>query len=455
MCNFQSFLRKISEISQKTPQILSIEPRSGSVDGGTLLTIKGTGFTTDGLGGTVNVLLGDDECAIETMTETEIKCRTLGKAEESAPPMENKVFTMIPESGNAWTSKFHRNKFELGTARGQVETMEQCRELCRKDATCLAFMFYAGETWDGCYHIDYLGDVATDAGLDAYLASDAFSFWNGTQTGYVKFSDRSGETNCFTGRGEMYSGDLDVTKEGEKCRWGTKCRNANPSEYVRPHCTVASGEVQECNVVRCDAMFGKYAGNRGATVQWGTFRTWQNRYINHDSAWLDGPTFTNLDGRYSISKYGGFYNNDINKNADGNPVGYNMFAKNYFVAPFDGLYTFHLSGNDASQMWGNHNEANGGFEKFAEYHWYCNPSRYGCDYKTSISRQVALKKGEKLALDARMNEGTRTWEKGDYLRVSVGYHGEDERGTRYDHMDKDDALQETIRKHILHNIYQL
>ena len=33
------------------PQIRSVEPQTGSLNGGTLVTIKGTGFISDGLGG--------------------------------------------------------------------------------------------------------------------------------------------------------------------------------------------------------------------------------------------------------------------------------------------------------------------------------------------------------------------------------------------------------------------
>jgi hypothetical protein len=41
------------------------------------LTIVGTGFTSDGLGGEVSVTVGEDECEIESMTPTQIFCRTI------------------------------------------------------------------------------------------------------------------------------------------------------------------------------------------------------------------------------------------------------------------------------------------------------------------------------------------------------------------------------------------
>ena len=44
------------------PQISSISPKMGSVAGGTLLTITGTGFTDDGMGGTVRVSTKIEKC---------------------------------------------------------------------------------------------------------------------------------------------------------------------------------------------------------------------------------------------------------------------------------------------------------------------------------------------------------------------------------------------------------
>ena len=60
------------------PQIRSVEPQIGSMEGGTKLTIKGTGFRTTfpQEDRQTNVKVGGVECLIESQTATEIVCET-------------------------------------------------------------------------------------------------------------------------------------------------------------------------------------------------------------------------------------------------------------------------------------------------------------------------------------------------------------------------------------------
>lgn len=132
------------------PQIKSVTPQMGSVAGGTLLTITGTGFTDDGMGGTVDVTVGNDPCKVESMTETEIKCRTLGGHQEPPTYASTKKFTTIDLS----CSHYHRHHYNLN----QVATYEECEDRCRVDATCEAFLFQDQHSHhNGCWIIDYLG----------------------------------------------------------------------------------------------------------------------------------------------------------------------------------------------------------------------------------------------------------------------------------------------------------
>lgn len=80
--------------------------------------IKGTGFTDDGMGGTVEVKVGDDLCKVESMTETEIKCRTVGGPEEPPTYASTKKFTTIDLS----TSHYQRVHYDLE----DVKTYEEC-----------------------------------------------------------------------------------------------------------------------------------------------------------------------------------------------------------------------------------------------------------------------------------------------------------------------------------------
>ena len=60
------------------PQVRSVHPRVGSMDGGTKITITGTGFVTTfgGKDRRTKVEVGGVECIIESLTATEIICQT-------------------------------------------------------------------------------------------------------------------------------------------------------------------------------------------------------------------------------------------------------------------------------------------------------------------------------------------------------------------------------------------
>lgn len=75
------------------------------------------------------------------------------------------------------------------------------------------------------------------------------------------------ETNCYSGRGEFYQGTLSTTKDGKPCVNGTFCRNPNPADHTIPYCQDEEGAWADCQIYRCDEKWGKYAGNRGAKVQ--------------------------------------------------------------------------------------------------------------------------------------------------------------------------------------------
>ena len=118
------------------PKIKSVSPNAGSLNGNTLVTIEGSGFVSDGLGGTVSVMVGDSECTVEEMTETLIKCRTPPGQEEPESFLEarKKLFTLTPEES---TSVFHKFHFQLS----EISTYEKCFDTCAGDHSCVAFIF--------------------------------------------------------------------------------------------------------------------------------------------------------------------------------------------------------------------------------------------------------------------------------------------------------------------------
>lgn len=59
--------------------VTDFQPRSGSVNGGTLVSITGYNFSTDVLDNPVR--MGYTDCIVESSSNTEIKCRTLPRME--------------------------------------------------------------------------------------------------------------------------------------------------------------------------------------------------------------------------------------------------------------------------------------------------------------------------------------------------------------------------------------
>ena len=53
------------------PLIESIHPKMGSVNGGTLITIHGTGFVENGLGGKIEVFVGHEKKGINFLSEVQ------------------------------------------------------------------------------------------------------------------------------------------------------------------------------------------------------------------------------------------------------------------------------------------------------------------------------------------------------------------------------------------------
>ena len=81
------------------PEIRHIEPSAGSVNGGTLLTIDGTGFVSDGLGGKVSVEVGDMPCEIVKISETKIICKTPSNSDTRTTSYEDERVDQYLGSG--------------------------------------------------------------------------------------------------------------------------------------------------------------------------------------------------------------------------------------------------------------------------------------------------------------------------------------------------------------------
>ena len=120
------------------PEIRAVSPQVGEASGGTMLTITGTGFVSDGLGGDVSVSVGDQECDIVSLEETRITCTTRGGDVEKN---ENEWWRSRP------FTIYHNNSLiidgdyiiTLRTVASSEFTLAECQNQCKIDSSCVAF----------------------------------------------------------------------------------------------------------------------------------------------------------------------------------------------------------------------------------------------------------------------------------------------------------------------------
>jgi len=409
------------------PQIDNINPQMGSIEGGTLVTITGSGFVEDGMGGSVNVKLGEDDCDIVSMSEREIICRTAAKAEEPPCFAESRVFTPFTGLGHA-TNGIINKWDDAGSAYGfTVKNAAHCEDLCRIDASCIMFVFHD----DNCYH----HNLATQS-VDATYHTDHYQLdgWEGAVGGYIAWDSRSDETDCFSGRGEKYVGSVAVTKHGNACKSGTFCRNPNPLEQTKPYCETEDGSHEACNILYCSNMLGKYSGNRGSDVKVQKAYRFRRELdeVDYPEARYSAPgwSWTNENMAYSFFKFYGTFFGNKGEN-------YRLRAKNYFIAPFDGVFSFHLRGDDAHDL--SIVNDDGSFESIARSTWWACHVDDDCEVPSDFTRQFTFVKGDKIKLIVSYTENTGN----DHATVGVHYHGKTETsGTWHDTVPRNEWQQD-------------
>lgn len=374
------------------PSIKGVSPQQGPLEGGTLITIDGTGFITDGLGGAVTVSVGDTSCLIKSISETQIVCETMAHTDtrQTATFSESRLSQIVVRQGKIPSNE---PKFSLALA------ADECQAACLRDYTCVVFIS-SGTT---CQIFDW---------VDAWLDS------TGDLSHVIPQSDQK---SCFTGRGETYTGSLATTKNGYSCVSGTFCRNENPAKFMQPNCVQAyNNKRAKCNVRPCGDM-RQYAGNRGVNtaVHYGlTF----NRDIRHQaSPALFTDSFTSPAYHISASRDNFFFGQD------GGADFYLARSEAFFVAPMDGFYSFNLVADQHAEF-----SFGKSTESFDELNTHGNSNPGVLDSSMGeFSAPIYMTKNEQMLLETVLSETKDD----DFLTVGVVYHGKDQSGTRHDHRD--------------------
>ena len=382
------------------PNIKSITPQVGPLSGGTIITIDGTGFITDGLGGTVSVTVGEVDCMIQSITETQILCEVpASDASTSAQSFaDSRKGSFLVNNGQVPVNEAKFANLDY--------TQAKCQAACERDFSCVAFVVNE----NGCQIYDF---------VESLVASSADS-----HTLIRSSSSNALESFCFTGRGEHYQGAVAVTEQGHACVAGTFCRNDNPAEFSRPNCVQAYDNRRiECNIPGCsdehmakvDPCPKKYAGNRGVTTSLHFAETLDimPNYATYATPALFTQTFTSPAFHVSASRDNFFYGQD------GSADNYIAKSEAFFVAPIEGLYSFQVAADDKAELLYDMDQCPGSYKKTRT--------------DTSVTSEVKyLSKGERMHLQTILLEQQND----DYVMVGVNYHGKDETGTWHDQRDE-------------------
>ncbi|GCB76094.1 hypothetical protein scyTo_0019088, partial [Scyliorhinus torazame] len=109
--------------SEKTPIILGISPTTGSMAGGTVLTITGSRFANSSRTDTTWVSIGDSHCPITGLTDTEITC-TIETASNTSSPLTVYIAGLgfAKHSGNqTFTFTFKKEVTSISPSLGSTE----------------------------------------------------------------------------------------------------------------------------------------------------------------------------------------------------------------------------------------------------------------------------------------------------------------------------------------------
>ena len=380
------------------PEIKSVSPQVGSLTGGTILTISGSGFIADGLGGEVSVAVGDSDCEILSMTETEITCRTTAGTQDGPMFGDDRVFT--PKNG------FSNSNTKYTFSSDQVSSTAECMDLCAKDHTCVGYVYKNGL---GCGLIDFNGAADEDIHIpDNWVADADF------EGGYIAWNDRADETTCFTGRGEKYVGNAATTDRGEACMAGTFCRNPTPDKDDKPYCLQAvDGAKVYCNLIGCGQEEPKYSGNRGVSVarsidyidNVGNLQ-YQSEAAYSTDKWTV-PMFL-----VSSNKHKYFY--DPESHIENSM----LVARTFFIAPYDGYFSFKLGSSKFGRLVLDI-DSDGSFNNQVKISDACAIDNVDCRSYESVTTPKMFTKGEKSYIWAYMSD-----DGGDNrLTLGVNYHG--------------------------------
>ena len=359
------------------PQIRSLSPTGGSLDGGTIITITGTGFlsTFPGAAPTMVDIGGRGGCKILTNTATEITCLT-EKVEELPEDLYAREWgAPMNDQDCAGMDLEHSNK--------TVSTMKECRAYCMSIFNCDTISF--NHLTMKCY---------PKSGSPSCISSSTF------HSRKILASSVPVTTDCILNKGETYQGDANIAEDGTACIDGTFCRNPTPETHMRPYCNTTSSmddHALYCNIITCDQKLGQFVGSRGVQADFGMDIGYQGEWSANE--WHLQPSY-----RYDASRrhirdntllqsgntfsYAGPYTEE-------NYTGRQRF---YFIAPRAGRYRFFINSDEEGGLYLHHPKT-GQFETLLFVEEYQKLFQFDKKVYEQQSKTFSFAQGETVALE--------------------------------------------------------
>ena len=408
------------------PQVRSVYPQVGSIDGGTKVTITGTGFTTtfSAPDRQTKVEIGGVECFIESLTSTEIICQT-----QMTPELKNKVKEMdqVRMDREDRFTNMEENRDCPGNDLDQevlVPSVEECIRRCARMHSCRAVAYVPFQA-NRCYYKSSCSNRKDYTGITiAWMDSDAIAADKLTRK----------TKTCIYGNGQNYEGDVSVTKYGVQC--SSPCRNPDGAFNV-PKCPeIETGNQMDCAIARCEKAFGNFfTGSRGLLTDFRKRGSTDYIAISEqytglhvsDSTFVQKGNSVWLTGRYNYDQY-------------------SARERFIFIAPQDGAYRFLVTVDDWQRLFWM--KPDGTYEQLTYGKaWTQAIDNYEYRSWEQHSRTFNLKKGDEIPLMMVMEEGGG----GDYVSVGVQYLGtgkDGADGTHFDERRNEDRYKELDDRYI-------
>ena len=372
------------------PEVYSVSPSRGSLNGGTLVTISGAGFETSyPETNPTSVLVGDTPCHIESLTKTEIKCSI-----QTPKKLREKDFGLKKSLVEVRENFCHKG---IQFWNGLLSNLAECEAKCELHARCELMSWHQSEKRCRMYHGYNPSAKCKKENVHIYKW---LNHWGEEET-----------HTCYQHQGESYVGKSRSSSHGA-CAVGTFCRNPTPEVHKMPYCHNGDQNRYCDRITHCSDRMGPFAGHRGTRVQFGGKRNDhpQDFWKQHASSIYSWDTHELLTAFYAKENRYPLSARWMGPESE-NYIGRQRF---YFVAPKTGKYKLLMTCDNYGVVWRMY--STGHRSRYISLTAYPGPWTFD-KYEAQKSKTFSLKEGEFVGIESSFREDTG----GDYSNIGIQY----------------------------------